>query len=112
MAVAANSLKICALLSIAAPVAAQSAGEQPRVVTTPDGRTVYVVPAQPGASRTNRPPVRTVVTSDGRIVYVVEEQPRDTRSPRQRCIDEEVAREGGSPSHLAMGAIDLKCSQR
>ncbi|API61385.1 hypothetical protein BSL82_18245 (plasmid) [Tardibacter chloracetimidivorans] len=112
MGVAANSLKICALLSIAAPVAAQSAREHPRVVTTPDGRTVYVVPAQPGASRTNRPPVRTVVTPDGRTVYVVEEQPKDTRSPRQRCIDEEVAREGGSPSQLTMGAIDLKCSQR
>lgn len=112
MGILANSLKICALLSVAAPVAGQSAREQPRIITTPDGRTVYVVPAQPGDTRTKRPPVRTVVTPDGRTVYVVEEQPKDTRSPRQRCIDEEVAREGGSPSQLAMGAIDLKCSQR
>ncbi len=34
------------------------------------------------------------------------------RTPRQRCIDEEVEREGGHPSALAMRAIDLKCSQR
>ena len=36
----------------------------------------------------------------------------DRRTPRQRCIDEEVAREGRPPSELAMRAIDLKCSQR
>lgn len=36
----------------------------------------------------------------------------DQRTPRQRCIDEEVAREGKSPSELAMRVIDLKCSQR
>lgn len=35
----------------------------------------------------------------------------DQRTPRQRCIDAEVKREGGKPSELAMGAIDLKCSQ-
>jgi hypothetical protein len=45
-------------------------------------------------------------------VYVVPQQPKDTRTPRQRCVDEEVARAGGSPSKLTMGAIDLKCSQR
>jgi hypothetical protein len=36
----------------------------------------------------------------------------DERTPRQRCIDEEVAREGKKPSELAMRVIDLKCSQR
>ena len=36
----------------------------------------------------------------------------DRRTPRQRCIDEEVAREGKKPSELAMRVIDLKCSQR
>lgn len=56
--------------------------------------------------------MRVVTTPDGRTVYVVEEQPKDTRTPRQRCVDEEVAALGGSPSQLAMGAIDLKCSQR
>jgi hypothetical protein len=99
-------------IGAASPLAAQSSRDRPRVVTTPDGRTVYVVPAQPGATRTKRPPVRTVITPDGRTVYVVEDQPKDTRTPRQRCVDEEVAAEGGSPSQLAMGAIDLKCSQR
>ena len=36
----------------------------------------------------------------------------DRRTPRQRCIDEEVAREGNKPSELAMRVIDKKCSQR
>lgn len=36
----------------------------------------------------------------------------DERTPRQRCIDEEVAREGKPPSELTMRVIDLKCSQR
>lgn len=99
-------------IGAASPLAAQSASDQPRVVVTPEGHTVYVVPAQPGAIRTKRPPVRTVVTPDGRTVYVVEDRPKDTRTPRQRCVDDEVAAEGGSPSQLAMGMIDLKCSQR
>jgi hypothetical protein len=108
VALAAASLAI----GTASPLAAQSSRDQVRVVTTTDGQTVYVVPAQPGAARTKRPQVRTVVTPDGRNAYVVDEQPKDTRTPRQRCVDEEVAAEGGSPSQLAMGAIDLKCSQR
>ncbi len=83
-----------------------------RVVTAPDGKTVYVVPAQPGAARTKRPQVRNVVAPDGSNVYVVDERPKDTRTARQRCVDEQVAAEGGSPSLLAQGAIDLKCSQR
>lgn len=37
---------------------------------------------------------------------------RDKRTPRQRCLDEETARAGGSPSELERGIIDLKCSQR
>ncbi|HET6526968.1 hypothetical protein [Sphingopyxis sp.] len=41
-----------------------------------------------------------------------EDQSADRRTPRQRCIDEEVEREGGNPSDLAMRVIDLKCSQR
>lgn len=41
-----------------------------------------------------------------------EDRDADRRTPRQRCIDEEVEREGGRPSDLAMRVIDLKCSQR
>jgi len=99
-------------IGAASPLAAQSSRDQVRVVTPPESRSVYVVPAQLGGARTETPQVRTVVTPDGRNVYVVDEQPRDTRSPRQRCVDEQVAAEGSSPSQLAMGAIDLKCSQR
>ena len=39
-----------------------------------------------------------------------EDERADRRTPRQRCIDEEVEREGGNPSDLAMRVIDLKCS--
>lgn len=33
----------------------------------------------------------------------------DTRTIRQRCIDDEVRREGGNPSRLAWEVIRLKC---
>jgi len=36
----------------------------------------------------------------------------DQRSPRQRCIDSELARLEREPSELALRTIDLKCSQR
>jgi hypothetical protein len=74
--------------------------------------------AQPASSSSRsedssvKPAGRVVTVPGYGTVYVVAQPPKDTRTPRQRCIDEEVAREGGSPSQLAMGAIDLKCSQR
>lgn len=74
--------------------------------------------AQPSTGSTEaantkiKPAGRTVEVPGYGTVYVVPVQPKDTRTPRQRCIDEEVAREGGSPSELTLGAIDLKCSQR
>ncbi|VWX48814.1 conserved exported hypothetical protein [Novosphingobium sp. 9U] len=78
-------------VAIASPLAGQAAGgsetrpaQQPRAVVVPGYGSVYVVP----------------------------QQPKDTRTPRQRCVDEEIAREGGSPSELALRVIDLKCSQR
>ena len=100
-----------ALLAIgaASPLAAQSSRDQVRVVTTPEGRTVYVVP---GDADKKTPKVRTLVTTEGRTVYIVDEKRKDTDTPRQRCVGEEVAAAGGSPSDLAWGAIDLKCSQR
>lgn len=36
----------------------------------------------------------------------------DKRSPRQKCLDEEIKRAGGSPSRLELSSIELKCSQR
>ena len=65
-----------------------------------------------GQGKAQSPPVRIVTTPEYGTVYVVQEQPKDIRTPRQRCVDEEVAAAGGSPSQLAMRAIDLKCSQR
>jgi ribosomal protein L15E len=37
---------------------------------------------------------------------------KERPTARQRCIEDEVKREGESPSELTMRIIDLKCSQR
>ena len=65
-----------------------------------------------GQGKAQSPGVRIVTTPEYGTVYVMQEQPKDIRTPRQRCVDEEVAAAGGSPSQLAVRAIDLKCSQR
>lgn len=85
MSVAANAIVVGAMLAAASPLVAQDQRPvaQPRAVVAPGYGTVYVAP----------------------------EGPKDTRTSRQRCVDEEVAREGGAPSRLAMRVIDLKCSQ-
>ncbi|PZR86804.1 MAG: hypothetical protein DI537_27800 [Stutzerimonas stutzeri] len=112
------SLAIALTASVAigavSPTAAQSADQreaapQPRMVYVPGRGTVLV---QPVPTDDPRAIGRTVIVPGYGEVYAVPVRPKDTRSPRQRCMDEEVAREGGSPSALAMGAIDLKCSQR
>lgn len=107
---------IAAMLAIgaASPIAAQSSDQQP---AAPQPRMVYVpgrgtVLVQPVPTDDPRAVARTVIVPGYGEVYAVPVRPKDTRSPRQRCVDEETAREGGSPSALAMGAIDLKCSQR
>tara|TARA_R110000782_G_scaffold262714_1_gene354950 strand:+ start:7091 stop:7444 length:354 start_codon:yes stop_codon:yes gene_type:complete len=97
-----------------APIAAQSsdqkpAAPQPRMLYLPGRGTVLV---QPAPTDDPRAVARTVIVPGYGEVYTVPVRPKDTRSPRQRCVDEEIAREGGSPSALAMGAIDLKYSQR
>jgi len=35
----------------------------------------------------------------------------DTRSPSQRCVDKEIRRIGGTPSHLEQQVIDMKCRE-
>ena len=52
--------------------------------------------------------VRELVELDARL----REQALDLRTPRQRCIDAELARLGREPTELALRTIDLKCSQR
>lgn len=110
IALAAASLAIGA----ASPIAAQSsdqkpAAPQPRMVYVPGRGTVLV---QPVPTDDPRAIAHMVIVPGYGEVYAVPVRPKDTRSPRQRCVDEEVARAGGSPSALAMGAIDLKCSQQ
>jgi hypothetical protein len=98
MALAIKAMSVCALLTAAMPLAAQS--------------TVVTTPAPTGANRRSSSLPRQVDVPGYGTVLVVPVQPKDPRNPRQRCVDEEMAREGGSPSQLAMGTIDLKCSQR
>lgn len=99
---------------VASPIAAQSADEKqaappPRMVYVP-GRGAVLV--QPVPTDDARAIARTVIVPGYGEAYAVPVRPKDTRSARERCVDEEVAKEGGSPSALARGAIDLKCSQR
>lgn len=64
-------------------------------------------PAKPG-----RPRGRLISVPGYSYAYVVPVAPKDTRTPRQRCVDDEIEKEGGRPSDLATASIDLKCSQR
>ncbi len=98
MALAIKTMSVCGLLTAAMPLAAQS--------------TVVTTPAPTAANQKSSSLPRQVDVPGYGTVLIVPLQPKDSRSPRQRCVDEEMAREGGSPSQLAMGAIDLKCSQR
>ena len=113
-----GSLALAAIAALAigaaSPLTAQSpapkpAAPQPRMVYVPGRGTVLV---QPVLTDDPRAVARTVIVPGYGEAYAVPVRPKDTRSLRERCVDEEVAREGGSPSALAMRAIDLKCSQR
>lgn len=104
-------------IAAAVPVLAQSSatattdqqqGSPLRVVDATGYGTAYV---EPGSSNGNPLPRLVDVPGYGTVV-VVSEGRRDTRSQRQRCVDEQIASEGGNPSDLAMHLIDLKCSQR
>lgn len=36
---------------------------------------------------------------------------RDTRTPSQRCVEEEISKAGGSPSFLERRVIDTRCRE-
>lgn len=100
-------------LGAASPIAAQSVDGQepappPRTVIVP-GRGAVIV--QPVPTNDPHAAARMVIVPGYGQIYVVPVRPKDIRSPRQQCVGEEISREGGSPSALAMGTIDLKCSQ-
>ena len=110
VALAASSLAIGA----ASPIASQSADQkqaapQPRMVFVPGRGTVLV---QPVPTDDPHAVARTVIVPGYGEVYAVPVRPKDTRSPRQRCLDDEAARIGGTLSDLDRSSIDLKCSQR
>ena len=96
-------------IGMAPPLAAQPAGPGPRMVDLPGYGPVYIYPVPP-ADTLSQPQIVNVPGYGN--VYVVPVRPNDTRTQRQRCIDEETASAGGSPSTLAKRVIDLKCSQR
>jgi hypothetical protein len=102
------------VIGAASPLAAQSSDQkpaalQPRMVYVPGRGTVLV---QPVPTDDPRAVARTVIVPGFGEVYAVPVRPKDTRTSKQRCVDKEVANEGGFASPLARGAIDLKCSQR
>jgi len=102
------------MIGTASQLAAQSSNQpsavpQPRMIYVP-GRGMVL--AQPVPSDDPRAVARPVIVPGYGGVYAVPVRRKDTRSSMQRCVDEEVAKEGGNLSQLAMGAIDLKCSQR
>jgi len=105
-----------AMLAIgtATPIAAQSTDQQepapqPRMMFVPGRGTVLV---QPVPTDDPRAVPHTVIAPGYGEVYAVPVRSKDTRSPRQRCLDEEAARIGGNLSALDRSSIDLKCSQR
>ena len=111
-----SALTAIAALAIgaASPLVAQSsvhkpAAPQPRMVFVPGRGTVLVQPVPTDDPRAVAPKV--IVPGYGEV-YAVPVRPKDTRSPRQRCVDDEIAAAGGRPSPLALSSIDLKCSQR
>lgn len=102
------------LTGAASTLSAQSSDQKPaaplpRMLHVPGHGTVLV---QPVPTEDPLAVGRTVIVPGFGNVYAVPVQPKDIQTPRQRCVDEQVANEGGSPSPLAQGAIDLKCSQR
>lgn len=96
-------------IGVASPIVARPPDPEPRIVDVPGYGPIIV---QPKETTDEREQPRIVNVPGYGNVYVLPVRPRDTRTPRQRCIDAEVANEGGSPSPLARRAIDLKCSQR
>lgn len=95
--------------TVAHPATAQFLDQQPRLVDVPGLGTVYVlevVDADPRAL------VRVIQVPGYGNVYVFPVKPRDSRTAKQACFDEEVAKFGGAPSRLELRTIDLKCSQR
>lgn len=117
MSIVAGSRSLLALalaIGVFSPLAAQSSDSnealpQPRTVVVP-GRGSVVVQPMP----TNDPHAvaRTVLVLGYGEVYAVPVRRKDTRSAKQRCVDDEVARIGGTLSGLDRSSIDLKCSQR
>lgn len=110
VALAAASLSIGAASSFAAQSSDQKpAPPQPRVVYV-EGRGTVLVQPVPTDDPSAVP--RTVIVPGVGEVYAAPVRPKDARTPRRRCVDKEIANEGGSPSPLARSAIDLKCSLR
>jgi len=92
-----------------APALAQSSAPLPPIVEVPGVGLVYFEPVPASDTQSQQ---RTVNIPGYGNVLIIPVRPADTRPSKQACIDEQIKREGGSPSPLARRVIDLKCSQR
>ncbi|WP_285713827.1 hypothetical protein [Erythrobacter oryzae] len=115
---------LAAMVASALPVQAQVQG-QVKARTAPEPQAQVPPEALPGFDRFARARDNLLALRDGRRavgdltrqelqdVIDLDRQVRgsaaDTRSFRERCIDNEVRREGGNPSRLAWEVIKLKC---
>ena len=102
---------MAALIAVSAPLLA----DEPEPVTWPGfnvDRAVYNYRALYNGTRK----LEDLSLIERREVSEIDRRVRlkivDKRSPRQKCIDEEIADRGGSISKLESGIIDLACSQR
>jgi len=118
------ALILASALPLQAPVQAQVQG-QVKARTLPEPQAQMPPDAFPGFDRFARARDNLLALRDGRRavgdltaqelqdVVDLDRQVRgsaiDNRSVRQRCIDNEVRREGGNPSRLAWEVIKLKC---
>jgi hypothetical protein len=101
-------------MAATSPIVAQPADREPpatppRTVDVPGHGNVIV---QPVPTDNPRAVPRLVTVPGVGEVYVLPIGPKDARTSRQRCIDDETERRGGSLSPLEQSIVDLNCSQR
>jgi hypothetical protein len=54
----------------------------------------------------------TLTPAERAQIIDIDRRLRDDRTPRERCIDEQVEHHGGSPSALDWEVIELACNGR
>jgi hypothetical protein len=100
-------MHIALFIGIAGMLAMAPAG-QPIIQSPP--------PAPPPSGGTGNVDWNNLTPRERAIIIEMDRQRRDEESdqktPRERCIDDQVAHHGGSPSALDWEVIELNCSNR